>query len=219
PDLYANKQIDGLMDVIRQHPGEIALATTAGDIQTIAARGKIAAVIGVEGGHMIEARMDYLDSRYARGARYLTLTWNNSTEWATSATDETRNPKKLKHKGLTDFGRQIIRRMNELGMMVDLSHVGRQTFFDAMETTTKPVLVSHSNAYALMAHPRNLQDDQIKDVVENGGVICLNFYSGFLDPMHYTKINRLYEKYIAATDSVKRSNDAKFSRLPAAAKE
>src|SRR3546814_13330201 len=104
-------------------------------------------------------------------------------------------------------------------MMVDPSHVGRQTFFDAMETTTKPVSVSHINAYARMAHPRNLQDDQIKAVAENGGVICLNFYSGFLDPMHYTKINRLYEKYVAANDSVKRSNDAKFSRLPAAAKE
>ena len=216
---YANKQIDGLMAVIRNYPDEITLATTAAEIRTIAAQGKIAAVIGVEGGHMIEARMDYLDSLFARGARYLTLTWNNSTEWATSATDESRNPAKLKHKGLTDFGRQVIRRMNELGMMVDLSHVGRQTFFDAMETTTKPVIVSHSNAYALMAHPRNLQDDQIKAVAENGGVICLNFYSGFLDPMHYTKINRLYEKYVAANDSVKRLNDAKFSRLPAAAKE
>src|SRR5690606_15191557 len=91
------------------------------------------------------------------------------------------------------------------------------TFFDAMETTTKPVIVSHSNAYTLMAHPRNLQDDQIKAVVENDGVICLNFYSGFLDPVHYTKINRLYEKHVG--DTVKRSTDAKFDRLPAAAKE
>ncbi len=216
---YANKQIDGLMEVIHRYPDKIALATTAADIRTIANQQKIAAVIGVEGGHMIEGRMDYLDSLFARGARYLTLTWNNSTEWATSATDESRNPKKLKHKGLTDFGRQIIHRMNELGMMIDLSHVGRQTFFDAIETTTKPVLVSHSNAYALMAHPRNLQDDQIKAVAENGGVICLNFYSGFLDPLHYTKISRLYEKYVAAHDSVKRSSDAKFRRLPAAVKE
>ncbi len=214
---YANKQIDGLMEVIHNHPNEIALATTAADISAITAQGKIAAFIGVEGGHMIEGRIDYLDSLFARGARYLTLTWNNSTEWASSASDESRNPKKLKHKGLTAFGRQVIHRMNELGMMVDLSHVGRQTFFDAIETTTKPVIVSHSNAYALMAHPRNLQDDQIKAVVENDGVICLNFYSGFLDPVHYTKINRLYEKHVG--DTVKRSTDAKFDRLPAAAKE
>src|SRR3546814_22413 len=188
---YANKQIDGLMAVIRNYPDEITIDNKAAEKRTISAQGKIAAVIGVEGVPLMEARMDYLDSLFARGARYLTLTWNNSTEWATSATDESRNPAKLKHKGLTDFGRQVIRRMNELGMMVDLSHVGRQTFFDAMETTTKPVIVSHSNAYALMAHPRNLQDDQIKAVAENGGVICLNFYSGFLDPMHSTKINRL----------------------------
>ncbi len=216
---YANKQIDGLMNVIQHYSADIALAMNAADIQSIAAQGKIAAVIGVEGGHMIEGRIAYLDSLFARGARYLTLTWNNSVDWATSATDESRNLTKLKHKGLTDFGRQVIHRMNELGMMVDLSHVGRQTFFDAMEATNKPVLVSHSNAYALMAHPRNLQDDQIKAVAENGGVICLNFYSGFLDPMHYTKINRLYEKYVTAKDSVRRSSDAKFGRLPAAAKE
>jgi len=216
---YANEQIDRLMAIIQQNPQSIALATDTDDIQAIAAQGKIAAVIGVEGGHMIEARMDYLDSLFNRGARYLTLTWNNSVEWATSATDETRKPNKLKHKGLNDFGRQVIHRMNELGMMVDLSHVGRQTFADVMEITTKPVLVSHSNAYALMAHPRNLHDDQIKAVAENGGVICLNFYSGFLDPMHYTKINRLYEKYVTAKDSVNRSSDSKFSRLPAAAKE
>ena len=216
---YANKQIDGLMKVIRDYPQAIALATTSESLQETVSQGKIAAVIGIEGGHMIENRMDYLDSLFNRGARYLTLTWNNSVEWATSATDESRKSKTLKHKGLNDFGRQVIRRMNELGMMVDLSHVGRQTFFDVIEITNKPVLVSHSNAYALMAHPRNLHDDQIKAVAENGGVICLNFYSGFLDPMHYTKINQLYEKHVAAKDTVQRSTDSKFGRLPAAAKE
>lgn len=216
---YANKQIDGLMKVIQSYPGDIALATDAESTYRIAREGKIAAIIGIEGGHMIEDRIDYLDSLFSRGARYLTLTWNNSVSWASSATDETRNPSKLKHKGLTDFGRQIIRRMNELGMMVDLSHVGRHTFFDVMATTTKPILVSHSNAYALMAHPRNLHDDQIRAVAENGGVICLNFYSGFLDPMHYTKINRLYEKYVATQDSVKQSSDQKYTLLPSAAKE
>lgn len=214
---YANKQIDGLMSLIDNYPQAIALATDSTSIRQITAQGKIAAVIGVEGGHMIEGRLDYLDSLYHRGVRYLTLTWNNSLDWATSATDEMRNPEKLGHKGLNDFGRQVIRRMNELGMMVDLSHVGRQTFFDALETTAKPVLVSHSNAYAVMAHPRNLQDDQIRAVAENGGVICLNFYSGFLDPAHYRKINRLYDQYVG--DTVERSTDAKFARLPAEAKE
>lgn len=216
---YANKQIDRLMELIQRQSGDIGLATNPEAIRQINAQGKIAAVIGVEGGHMIENRIEYLDSLYRRGARYLTLTWNNSLEWASSATDEARNPGRLKQKGLNEFGKQVVRRMNQLGMMVDLSHVGRQTFFDVMEITTKPVLVSHSNAYALMAHPRNLQDDQIRAVAANGGVICLNFYSGFLDPMHYTKINRLYEKLVSPRDSVKRSTDYKFSKLPSAAKE
>lgn len=216
---YANKQIDGLMATIQRYPDAIALATGSESIQQITRQGKIAAVIGVEGGHMIEERLDYLDSLYARGARYLTLTWNNSTSWATSATDEERKSNTLKHKGLTDFGKLVIRRMNELGMMVDLSHVGRQTFMDALAVTSRPVLVSHSNAYALMAHPRNLRDDQIKAVAENGGVICLNFYSGFLDPTHYTQINRLYERYVNAHDTVKRSTDSRYRLLPASAKE
>ncbi len=216
---YANKQIDGLMATIRRYPEAIALATGSEHIGQIARQGKIAAVIGVEGGHMIEDRLDYLDSLYARGARYLTLTWNNSTSWATSATDEARRPGSLAHRGLTDFGRQVIRRMDELGMLVDLSHVGRQTFFDALATTSKPALVSHSNAYALMAHPRNLHDDQLEALAKNGGVVCLNFYSGFLDPTHYAQINRLYARYVAADDTVKRSTDAKFRLLPTAAKE
>lgn len=214
---YANKQIDGLMALIHHYPAEIALATDGTSIRQLTAQGKIAAVIGVEGGHMIEERLDYLDSLYRRGARYLTLTWNNSLSWASSANDEMRHPEKLRHKGLNDFGRQVVRRMNELGMMVDLSHVGRQTFFDALEATTKPVLVSHSNAYAVMAHPRNLQDDQLKALAGNGGVVCVNFYSGFLDPGHYRRINQLYDQYVG--DTIKRSTDAKFARLPAEAKE
>src|SRR3546814_12770739 len=119
---------------------DVCSSDLAAEIRTIAAQGKIAAVIGVEGGHMIEARMDYLDGLFARGARYLTLTWNNSTEWATSATDERRNPAKLKHKGLTDFGRQVISRMNALGMMVELSQVGRPTLLDTMKNKNRRVI-------------------------------------------------------------------------------
>lgn len=214
---YANEQIDKLMELLHRYPDAIALATDSAGIKQLTEQGKIAAIIGVEGGHMIEERLDYLDSLYRRGARYLTLTWNNSLSWATSANDEMRNPGKLSHKGLNDFGRSVVRRMNELGMMVDLSHVGRQTFFDALEVTTKPVLVSHSNAYAVMAHPRNLQDDQLRALAKNGGVVCVNFYSGFLDPAHYSKINKLYAQYVG--DTIKRSTDAKFARLPAEAKE
>src|SRR5690606_11834845 len=161
---YANRQIDSLMRIINDHPDRLVLATSAEEIYQAAENQKIAALIGVEGGHMIESNIAYLDSLYQRGARYLTLTWNNSIEWATSASDEN-NPKAgLKHKGLTDFGRTVVRRMNELGMMVDLAHVGRQTFFDAIETSSKPVIVSHSNAYAIAPVSSNLRDDQIKAV-------------------------------------------------------
>ncbi len=216
---HANQQIDALMRIIRDNPDDISLACTADEIKKTVWEGRIAAVIGIEGGHLIEERIDYLDSLHRRGARYLTLTWNNSLSWASSGRDEVRFPGRLKHKGLNDLGRQIIRRMNELGMVVDLSHAGRQTFFDAIEVSTKPVLVSHSNAYALAAHYRNLHDDQIRAVRDNGGVICVNFYSAFLDPMFYTRVNQAYSRYVTANDTVNRSADAKFTRLPAAAKE
>lgn len=216
---YANRQIDALMGIIDQNPNVIALARTVDEIKSAVWAGKIAALIGIEGGHMIEGRVDYLDSLHRRGARYLTLTWNNSLDWASSARDEVRNPARLKQKGLSDFGRQIIRRMNELGMVVDLSHVGRQTFFDVLAVTKRPVLVSHSNAYALAAHYRNLQDDQIRAVRDNGGVICVNFYSAFLDPMFYSRVNTAYTRYVTARDTVNRSADAKYRLLPPEAKE
>jgi membrane dipeptidase len=180
---------------------------------------KIAAMIGVEGGHMIEDRIDYLDSLYKRGARYLTLTWNNSTSWASSAADENNPRSGLKHKGLTEKGKEIVRRMNELGMMVDLAHVGYQTYFDAIKTSTKPVLVSHSNAYAIAKVSRNLRDDQIKAITENGGVICVNFYSGFLDEKYRAKIDALYKKYVDPKGNDKLSSDAKYTRIPSKGKQ
>jgi len=138
-------------------------------------------MLGVEGGHMIEDNLNYLDSLYKRGVRYMTLTWNNSTSWATSASDETQHKSPNAKLGLNDFGKQVVKRMNELGMLVDVSHNGEQTFWDVINVTTKPVIASHSCAYALCPVPRNLKDDQIKAIGRNGGVIHLNFYSGFLD--------------------------------------
>jgi len=136
----------------------------------------------------------------------MTVTWNNSTPWATSALDETTKADSLKHKGLTDFGKQIIKRMNELGMLVDLSHVGEQTFWDAIATTTKPVLVSHSCVYALCPHRRNLKDEQIKAVAKNGGVIHLNFYSGFLDPAFENRSDAFTVKHKKEMDSLLKVN-------------
>ena len=132
----------------------------------------------------------------------MTLTWNNSNPWATSAMEETFDSLLHQPKGLSDFGKKIIARMNTLGMMVDLSHVGEQTFKDAMATTTKPVIVSHSCVYNLCPAFRNLKDDQIKAVGKNGGVIQVNFYSGFLDSSYNRKNELFMQRHKAERDSM-----------------
>lgn len=177
----ANRQIDTLYAVAARNPDKISIVTNPSELNKAIKQHKLAAMIGVEGGHMIEDRMDYLDSLYKRGARYLTLTWNNSTSWASSAMDETLKPDSLKKKGLNDFGKQVVRHMNEIGMLVDVSHVGEQTFWDVIATTTRPIIASHSCSYTLCPVFRNLKDDQIKAIGKNGGVIHLNFFSGFVD--------------------------------------
>ncbi len=181
PFAWAMAQMDTLDAVINRNPTKIKLSATSNTVLQTVKEKKLAAMYGVEGGHMIENKLDNLNTFYNRGVRYMTLTWNNSTDWATSAWDETSNAATLKNKGLTDFGKQVVKRMNELGMMIDLSHVGEQTFLDAINITSKPVIVSHSCVYHLCPHPRNLKDDQIMAIGKNGGVIHLNFYSGFLD--------------------------------------
>jgi membrane dipeptidase len=195
PFQFANREMDLLDDVIKNNPDKIALTRTTAEMEQAVKEKKIAALFGVEGGHMIENSLEKLEQLYARGARYLTLTWNNSTDWATSAWDETYKKDSLAktHKGLTDFGREVVKRMNRLGMMVDLSHVGEQTFWDAINTTGSPVIVSHSNAWSICPVPRNLKDEQILAVGKNGGVIALNFYSGFVDST-YKKKEALFQQ-------------------------
>ena len=195
PFQFANREMDLLDEVIKSNPEKIALTRTTAEMEQAVKEKKIAALFGVEGGHMIENSLEKLDQIYSRGARYMTLTWNNSTDWATSAWDETYKKDSLAktHKGLTDFGREVVKRMNRLGMMVDLSHVGEQTFWDAIGTTSSPVIVSHSNAWSICPVPRNLKDDQILAVGKNGGVIALNFYSGFVDST-YKKKEALFQK-------------------------
>ena len=206
PYAWANREIDTVLAWTNRNPGAMMQAFTAADIVTASKQKKLAVLFGVEGGHMIENDLSKLDALYKRGVRYITITWNNSTDWATSALDETTRVDSLKHKGLTDFGKQIIKRMNELGMLVDLSHVGEQTFWDAIATTTKPVLVSHSCVYNLCQHRRNLKDEQIKAVAKNGGVIHLNFYSGFLDPAFEARSDAFTAKHKAEMDSMLKVN-------------
>lgn len=206
PYAWANREIDTVLAWTNRNPGAMMQAFTAADIVTASKQKKLAVLFGVEGGHMIENDLSKLDALYKRGVRYITITWNNSTDWATSALDETTRADSLKHKGLTSLGKQIVKRMNELGMLVDLSHVGEQTFWDAIATTTKPVLVSHSCVYNLCQHRRNLKDEQIKAVAKNGGVIHLNFYSGFLDPAFEARSDAFTAKHKAEMDSMLKVN-------------
>ncbi|WP_462220406.1 dipeptidase, partial [Ferruginibacter sp.] len=213
PYAWANREIDTVLAWTNRNPASMVQAFTADDIIKAAKEKKLAVLLGVEGGHMIENDLNKLEALYKRGVRYMTITWNNSTPWATSALYEASpNPSEggalepERKKGLTDFGKQIIIRMNELGMLVDLSHVGEQTFWDAIATTTKPVLVSHSCVYALCGHRRNLKDDQIKAVAKNGGVIHLNFYSGFLDPAFEARSDAFTAKHKIEMDSMLKVN-------------
>jgi len=178
----ANEEIDSLESIVRRNPDRMVLAKTYKEVKRGVKKGKLVALIGVEGGHMIEDDMQKLEALYERGMRYLTLTWNNSTSWASSAMDETGSSQSpaLTQKGLNDFGRQVVKRMNELGIIVDLSHTGEQTFYDAVAVSTKPVLLSHSSVWNLCPVFRNVKDDQLKALAKNGGVICINFYSGFV---------------------------------------
>ncbi len=176
----ALQEIDSLKSITAKNPSRIVLAKTYRDVKKGLRKEKIVALIGVEGGHMIEDDMGKLVELAKLGMRYMTLTWNNSTSWASSAMAETLKPDTLRQKGLNEFGKEIVRRMNELGVIVDLSHTGEQTFYDAIATTTKPVLLSHSSVWSICPVFRNVKDDQIKALAKNGGVICINFYSGFI---------------------------------------
>jgi membrane dipeptidase len=194
---YANREI------VSRNVDRLMMVTTPEELQQAVDQGKVGCMIGVEGGHMIEDNLTYLDQFFQRGARYLTLTWNNSTSWATSAQDETTRGDSLPFKGLTPFGKQVVRRMNELGMMVDVSHVGEQTFWDVINTSTKPIIASHSCAYSLCPVFRNLKDEQIKAIGGNGGVIHLNFYSGFIDSSFLSRAREFNRAHRAERDSLR----------------
>ncbi len=213
PYAMANRQMDTVMAWTNRNPDKMVQAFTTEDIVKISKQKKLAVLFGVEGGHMMENDLGKLDALYKRGARYMTLTWNNSTDWATSALTEA-SPNHSqggalepeRKKGLTDFGKSVVRKMNELGMLIDLSHVGEQTFRDAIATTSKPVLVSHSCVYNICPHRRNLKDDQIKAIAKNGGVIHLNFYSGFVDPVFEARSDAFTLKHKKEMDSLIKIN-------------
>jgi membrane dipeptidase len=171
---HALDQIDAVREHVRKHPADITLATTAADIREAHQQGKIAALMGVEGGHMIAADLAVLRSYAALGVRYMTLTHSGNDEWADSSTDQPA------HNGLTDFGKNVVREMNRLGVIVDISHVSDKTFYDALAVSKAPLFASHSSCRALCDHPRNMTDQMVKDLAAKGGVMQINYHVGFL---------------------------------------
>lgn len=176
----AMKQIDSILSLTENHPDRLELALTASDVRRISSADKVAILIGVEGGHIIDNRLDVLRCYFRLGARYMTLTHVFHHDWADSAGyGQEMEPGK---GGLTDFGREVVREMNRLGMMVDISHVSDETFWDVIEVSEAPVIASHSGARAVCEHVRNVNDEMIKAMAERGGVVQVVFFPGFLDP-------------------------------------
>jgi membrane dipeptidase len=166
-------------DVVERYPNDFVLATTADDIERIHQQGKIAALMGIEGGHAIEDSLRLLRDYYGLGIRYMTLTHSNTNNWADSSGDVDKSGMEH-HNGLTDFGKQVVREMNRLGIMVDISHVADKTFWDALNASTAPMIASHSSCRALCNVPRNMTDEMIVALGKKGGVIQINFNCGFL---------------------------------------
>src|SRR5229473_2976797 len=171
---HALDQIDAVREQVRKHSKDIVLATTAGEVREVRKQGKIAALMGVEGGHMIAGDLGGRRSFAALGVRYMTLTHSGNDEWADSSTDT------AVHNGLTDFGKDVVREMNRLGMIVDISHVSDKTFYDALAVSQAPLIASHSSCRAICDARRNMTDQMIKDLAAKGGVIQINYHVGFL---------------------------------------
>jgi membrane dipeptidase len=167
-------QIDAVREQVRKHPHDLALATTAAEIREARKQGKIAALLGVEGGHMIDSDLRVLRTYATLGVRYMTLTHSGNAEWADSSTD------KAVHNGLSDFGKDVVREMNRLGMMVDISHVSDKAFYDALEVSKAPLIASHSSCRAICEAARNMTDDMIRALAAKGGVMQINYHVGFL---------------------------------------
>ena len=167
--------IDSVYRAVERNPRHLMIATSVADIRRAKRLNKIACLMGIEGGHAIEDSLPTLREFYRLGVRYMTLTWNNTNNWADAGRGE------KKYNGVNDFGREVILEMNRLGMLVDVSHVSDDTMSDALDISKAPIIASHSSARALSNVPRNIPDDLLKRIAKNGGVVQVNFYSGFVD--------------------------------------
>ena len=182
----ADAQVEAVRALAERRPDVWTLATTAADIRRAVEERKLAALLGLEGGYAIDEKLERVEHYYRRGVRYMTPTWTHSLSWAGSSGDEAGST-----RGLNEFGRQVVREMNRLGMMVDVSHVSDKTFWDIVETSDAPVIASHSNCRSLTDVPRNLTDEMIVALAGTGGVVSVVFYPGFLDPVWRERKNAL----------------------------
>ena len=192
---YARRAMDLIDSVYQQaerHPDRMTMAFTADDIVRAHEQHKFTALMGIEGGHAIENDMRLLRDFYRMGVRYMTLTWSNTNEWADSSGD-IQDPNVKHYNGMTDFGKDVVREMNRLGMIVDISHVSDATFYTALQVSQSPVIASHSSARELTNQPRNMTDDMLRAMTINGGVVMVNFYSAFIDE-NYRKLSSDPEK-------------------------
>ena len=178
--LHTLDLIDSVYEQAARHPDRMMMAFSVDDIERAHREHKLAALMGIEGGHSLENDIHVLRDYYRLGVRYMTLSWSNTNEFADSSGD-INDPKVAHHNGLTEGGKQIVHEMNRLGMLVDISHVADKTFWDAIAVTKAPVIASHSSARALTNHPRNMTDDMLRAVAKNGGVVQVNFYNAFID--------------------------------------
>ncbi len=188
--------IDAVREAVRTHPNDLVLATTAADIRRAKSEHKIAALMGVEGGHMIDDDLGVLRDYAALGVRYMTLTHFNNNDWADSSTD------KPAHNGLTDFGKDVVREMNRLGMIVDISHVADKTFYDAIAVSQAPIIASHSSARAIAHHVRNMTDDMMRALAKNGGVIQINYEASFLSEEYRTAAEKQSGDVVTQLDAM-----------------
>jgi membrane dipeptidase len=199
--------IDGLREQVRRNANDLDIASTAEDIVRIHRAGKIAALLGLEGGQLITNSLPVLRDYYRLGIRYMTLTHFKTNDWADSSTDQ------AVHNGLSQYGRDVIREMNRLGMMVDISHVSDKTFYDAVETSRGPVIASHSSMRALCNIPRNMSDEMLRTLAQRGGVVFINFNAAYLDEIAAAQFSRLHaarDREIADILAVNRSNPRRW---------
>jgi membrane dipeptidase len=203
--------IDSVYEQAARHPDRMMMAFSVDDIERAHREHKLAALLGIEGGHSIENDVRLLRDFYRLGVRYMTLSWSNTNEWADSSGD-INDPKVEHHNGLTDGGKQIVLEMNRLGMLVDISHVADKTFYDAIAVSKAPVIASHSSARALTNAPRNMTDDMLRAVAKNGGVVQVNFYNAFIDENYRKAAEAQRPEELKAREA--RANELKMAGKP-----